>query len=122
MGKKGSSPYLKKLFNQWNRKFWRGKLPEETVVRWASSRELASVLGEKRAVWGVFFYEGEKRGERPTILLNDVMRRKKWGNTARATLVHEMCHLEGKARDHHGETFNRRMLRVAKLGIFDSIW
>lgn len=87
-------------------------------MRWVSSREWPKILGKKKVPWGVFFYDEGV----PTILLDDVMKRKRWGSLRNGTILHEMVHLTLKGRDRHGKAFEREMQRLARLGAFKGIW
>lgn len=112
-----SEPYLKRLFNQFNRLYWGNRLPSDITVRWASARELKIVTGSKSVPWGLFVGTNP-----PTILLDQEIQKRGWGTLRDTTLLHEMCHLEGKGRGNHGPAFVRRMRRLATLGAFDKLW
>ena len=87
-------------------------------MRWVSARSLRV---KKMSAWGAFYYWDEERTQ-PVIELNDELRKREWDSTAEGTLLHEMVHLEGKGRDNHGKVFDKRMLRIAKLGAFHHVW
>jgi hypothetical protein len=85
-----------RLFDEFNRRYWRGRLPRYRVIRWRFKNELLGRCDNKRR----------------TILLRSDLR----GETLRLTLLHEMCHI-GKGRGYdHGPVFLRKAHRLVKLG------
>lgn len=119
-----SDRYLKTLFNDINQRFYRWTLPEETIVRWASRAEMLRAVGgrSKHPCLGLFGYEMVGDRELPVIRIYDLLRKKGWGSVTKETLLHEIAHLEGKGRDDHGPAFDKRMLRLARLGAFSHVW
>ncbi len=86
-----------RLFDELNRKYWRGKLPKYRVIRRAVlfGRCLGLCSNDSR-----------------TILL----RRDLEGEALRLTLLHEMCHIGPESGYDHGPRFLRKLRRLARLG------
>lgn len=104
---------LKQIFKQYNKLYFGGKLPANTVVNWkCRDRDL---MGE------AFAHE-----EPPIIRLNPNM--KTFPTVVRQVLLHEMVHVEahavygGKMRGEHGKWFHERMLELCVAGAFIGLW
>ncbi len=87
-----------RVFDEFNRRYWRGRLPKYRVIR------RAQVLG--RAL-------GRCYNLTQTILL----RKDLSDEDVRLTLLHEMCHIGPDVRgDVHGPRFRRKLHRLVRLG------
>ena len=85
------------LFDDLNRRYWRGRLPKYRVIRLDLSHN--KLLG---------YCNNQRR----TIILH----KHQTGEDLRLTLLHEMCHI-GNARGlDHGATFQRKVRRLVNLG------
>lgn len=104
-----SDPKLQKLFADYNKRYFGGRLPRETVVRW--SRKVASECLEGQCFgyprWEILLRPGLKRDE----------------EELRGTLLHEMVHLLEDVEDPltltdggHGTWFKRQMRRLERQG------
>ena len=119
-----SSPYLKRLYNRFNRLYWKGKLPSDVIVRWASSQELSG-QGFNRAPWGIAI-PGDKR-DPGVILLDSELQRRNWGKVRDLTLLHEMAHIalpkahHQKSRSKKVGVFRKEMRRLAAIGALDDL-
>ena len=84
------------LFDELNRRYWRGRLPKYRVIR----RNLSGKL------------LGRCDNERRTILLDN----NQIDEDLRLTLLHEMCHIGRTPGWEHGPTFRRKVNRLVRLG------
>jgi len=98
---------LEKTYRQYNRKYFRNRLPKvaDVDLRWADIPEMGYELG----------------GE---IVLNRRYRHR--AAVWKLTLLHEMVHLGLPHVKHpkrfHGKEFQKEMLRLAKAGAFKGLW
>ena len=81
------------LFDELNRRYWRGRLPYYRVIR----RDLA-----KKEI------RGKCNNESQTILLEKTLE----DDEIRATLLHEMCHIGNGPGYDHGPRFLRKLRRL----------
>ncbi len=107
--------HLKRLYTHFNRKWFAGALPNNTVVMFAKCQRGMLATTEYIPVEGV-----------PAVIsIAPILRRVGWDVTA-MTLLHEMVHLDLLLRlgngHNHGKRFNERMLKLAKDGAFDRYW
>lgn len=86
-----------RLFDEFNRKYWRNRLPKYRVIRRATLR------GECLGICS---------NQTKTILL----RRDLAGEDLRLTLLHEMCHIGTDSWCGHGPRFLRKVHRLRRLG------
>jgi hypothetical protein len=105
-----SMTHLQRLYRQYNRRYFHGKLPK------------CKVQYDRRI--GRFGWLGEFDDDGPVIRITNEIRG--WDGIVKSTLLHEMVHLElngkGPGWKDHGREFDRRMLRLAKQGAFRGIW
>jgi len=121
---------LKRKFNEYNKKYFGGKLPADTVVDWHYALK-DNAMGRCH-VHGVTAcnqipkdYGNGKCNEKHLILINTDL----YNNVfvSLMTLLHEMVHLEGavgnrKQAESHGKEFTARMRKLATQGAFDKLW
>ena len=88
--------HASRLFDELNRKYWRGRLPRYRVIQRASLRDLL----------------GQCDNTRRTILLAPHSSPEK----LRLTLLHEMCHIGTGPGHSHGPRFLRKLRRLVRLG------
>lgn len=95
---------LERVYRQYNRKYFAGKLPQppEIVLRWKRMNAL------------IAYQEGDE------IVVNSRFRR--WNSIWESALLHEMVHLELPAAVVHGKKFQDRMLQLAKAGAMKGLW
>lgn len=86
-----------RLFDELNRKYWRGRLPRYRVIERASLRANC---------------RGQCNNARRTILLAPHPS----PEALRLTLLHEMCHIGTGAGYDHGQRFLRKLRRLVRLG------
>ncbi len=86
-----------RLFDEFNRRYWRGRLPTYRVIR------RAVILGRCLGLCS---------NDSRTILL----RRELQGELLRLVLLHEMCHIGTGSGHDHGPRFVRKLCRLARLG------
>lgn len=107
-----SAPTLKRMFDQYNRRFFRNRLPNDTIVRWSSNIKWEGDEGQYNA------------DDPPLIEICSSLKRKT--RQRNFTLLHEMVHADHDNREinceHHGKLFNRDMLRLACIGAFNGLW
>ena len=85
-----------RLFDELNRRYWRGRLPRYRVIR--------------RALLPRFL--GTCSDETQTILVDSSLA----GEMLRLTLLHEMCHIGTDKGYSHGPVFLRKLRRIERLG------
>jgi predicted metal-dependent hydrolase len=119
---------LKKLFHEFNARYFRNSLPRNTIVVYAD-------LTKKRALG----HCGERIEERKKLFngkskwvvvkrtpIIRIDNRLKFSTVLTAmTLAHEMCHLSlnrKHPRHKHGPLFNKEMKRLAARGAFNPYW
>ena len=101
-----TNAYLAWAYAEFNRKYFRNRLPHDMVVRFAADEG----CGTTYVQYGRPLY----------IILN---KRLAWHNMlADMTLLHEMVHVEHPEWRGHGPRFHKRMLQLAKAGAFKSCW
>ena len=124
------NPLLKRWFNEYNRRFFKHRLPD-TLVCWTDMKPVENgitPLGRclRPAIVRYKVIGGKKwvrfKSDRPMIFISDVLWKRNWLSLARETLLHEMCHLALPARLSHGLRFQKEMLRIAKAGAFKGLW
>lgn len=89
--------YASQLFDELNRKYWRGQLPRYRVI------ERASLPADRL---------GQCDNARRTILLAPHPS----PEALRLTLLHEMCHIGTGPGSDHGPRFLRKLRRLVQLG------
>lgn len=110
-----SDPQLRRWYLDYNRRWFNGDLPEDTVrVMW---EPCGGAVAETEPVGD----EGEL-----IIRINPCLRgvgSKPRHSNARFALIHEMVHVKlwGKAA-HHGVKFQQEMLSLAQDGAFKNLW
>jgi hypothetical protein len=122
---------LKYYFNEYNSRYFGGRLPRDTKVVWGELADINAigVYNEGRKIF-VRRVRGINKGKlrlaysvRDEIIID--WRLKSIFRIAMSTLLHEMAHqkLRNKDRgDGHGHIFQREMKRLAKLGAFHYLW
>ncbi len=88
-----------RLFDDLNRRHWRGRLPRYRVVR-------LELLPGRETVTGVC------RHRTRTILV----KRELSGDRLRVTMLHEMAHVAARDEPGHGPRFRSQLLRLAARG------
>lgn len=107
-----SDPRLKRIFNEYNRKWFGGKLPGSTVVRWARSKKDLKFECESKTVLAC--------ADNETIVMSPWM--KGSTNLCRFTMLHEMVHVKLPPIAGHGPRFQKEMHRLARAGAFAKLW
>ena len=108
-----SDRQLKLAFSRYNKKYFEGFLPDDTELWW---EPLSNADGMTCPVWEVDSGKFVIRID-PGI--------KGFGAYWRATLLHEMVHIDLWSRHpkhQHGKLFNDRMLKLAQDGAFNRLW
>lgn len=104
---------LKTRYDKFNKLYWDGQLPSETIVGWDDGLD-AGTSGETLAIQHdsgqMVFLIHLNAGEIVTKQERD------------GTVLHEMCHVKLYPVMNHGRQFNEEMLRIATRGAFFGIW
>ena len=108
-----SSPYLKRLYREYNRKYFGGSLPKIWLIFGQAREWRASKLG-KTTCAATFFEDGKPIGIAVRYYKH------KSTNYFKADLLHEMAHV-ANPRANHGRAFKREMRRLMMAGAFDNI-
>jgi hypothetical protein len=110
-----SNRSLKRLYNQYNKKFFGNKLPNITVGFASPGELLKQGLGKKTCAVTLF----DKH--QPIAIYVKRYKRKEWPYI-KSDLLHEMAHVALPFRVNHGPRFQAEMLRLAQAGAFKKIW
>ena len=108
-----SDKQLKHWFSKYNRKWFNGELPEDTVVIW---EPVNGCFAETCPIY-------EVEAGKFIIRMNPSQRG--WPSFWKLTLLHEMCHLHlwnEHPKHNHGKVFDREMQRLALAGAFHNLW
>jgi predicted metal-dependent hydrolase len=97
---------LKSLYKRYNKKYWKGRLPDISVR-----------FADTEGAWGHTHFEGS---EPVYIEINRAVRT--WTRTVKFTLLHECCHVACPVQVEHGPRFDHEMLRLARAGAFHNLW
>src|SRR6185312_5666144 len=98
------SKFLRDSYKHFNRLYFKGKLPQDLTIGWASDRTLGGDMG-----WAF----GNN------ILINK--RLTEWSLVALQTVLHEMCHISKPSDDGHGKQFTKELKRLIRAGAFDPL-
>jgi hypothetical protein len=106
-----SQPTLKRLYRQYNKKYFGNKLPK-ILVAFATPKEfLKGGLGKKTLAVTLFKHEA------PVAIYIRRELDKHW-SYIKLDLLHEMAHVALPASVNHGPRFKAEMLRLEKAGAF----
>jgi hypothetical protein len=108
-----SNKYLKKSYDEFNKKYFSNELPKDMVVRFSRLRD----DDKFQEPCGITMF----KWDRPLyILINKKLR---WQSMlADFTLIHEMVHVAHPEINGHGPRFQKQMMRLAKAGAFKTLW
>jgi|SRR5579875_423972 len=123
-----SSASWKKLFDYYNKKYFKSKLDNNTVVIAAELAPKDLRKGRKTLNFGLLVRSNKLKTEdlcfiHPPIIVINVKIHESLSSMA-LTLLHEMIHLSlahKKLRNDHGREFKNEIRRLARLGAFDSL-
>lgn len=107
-----SHSYLKCLYNLYNKRFFKDKLPHDTIVFFAT--KIGRVKSLKRSACAITLMTT------PRIIVIQKSKSKSM-RYAMSDLLHEMVHVS-KPRAEHGKVFQDEMKRLAKEGAFEGVW
>ena len=106
-----SHPRLKKLYREYNKKYFGGKLPN-LRVNFITPGGMKKYFGVGRATCAITCF---KKGIfTPVSIYVSENRFKSW-RYVKGDLLHEMCHVS-KPRANHGKVFQDEMKRLAEVG------
>lgn len=116
-----SNRYLKRLYNEYNRKYFGGRLPETAIVQWKGRRAMQE---GKFTLWGSADWVDTGEETVPVIELNRIMKVNGWQSVMKQVLLHEMVHLSAGRRVNHGPKFDAEMIRIARPphNAFHGLW
>ena len=109
-----ASSYLKGLYNIYNRRYFNGKLPEDTRLYFVPKIGKSKSAEKSNCAVTYIYAEGP-----PAILIQKT--KFKSMRYVVSDLLHEMSHLS-KPRADHGKVFQGEMKRLADLGAFKEVW
>ena len=109
-----SNRTLKRLYNEYNHRYFAGKLPDVQIEFVTPEEMKRSGLAKHTCAVTCF-----NPGFRPAIFISRT-KHKTWGYI-RSDLIHEMCHIS-KPRANHGKVFQDEMKRLALMNAFQDIW
>jgi len=117
MAEQMSNRYLRRIYDEYNKKWFEGRLPR-LPVQWGDSRTFTRREG--RSTLAVTDYES---GKPIGIRFAPRMRRYREHQLVRFTMLHELVHVEQPAHHaDHGRCFNDRMKELANAGAFIGLW
>ena len=109
-----SHPYLQKLYRQYNKKYFGGKLPAIRINFVSPADMKKSGLG--RGTCAVTCFEN---GVAVAVYIS-ITRYKTW-RYIKSDILHELCHI-AHPKAEHGPVFENEMKRLASAGAFKGIW
>lgn len=101
-----SNRWLRERYCTFNRLYFRGRLPLDTLVMW--THRLPTNVSAR-----TYYTE--------PIMISINCALEPWTDFVEMDLLHEMCHLATKG-NRHGRLWQGEMLRLAKIGAFASRW
>ena len=106
---------LKRAFLSFNRRYFNGRLPKETEVKYSKK------IFRKHHFLGHAIYL-----KNALSLIRIAKELKRTPTIAQLVLLHEMCHIalmqQGRFLENHGTRFQKLMLKLAKKGAFKDLW
>lgn len=109
-----SNPWLKKLYRQYNRKYFGNKLPLDIFVVFGNARTWRSARISKNSAAVTFIKGGKPLG----IVIRYY--KHKGRPYIKCDLLHEMIHV-AHPRASHGPIFKQEVRRLAALGALDKL-
>ena len=109
-----SHPYLKRLYRQYNRKYFGGQLPN-ICVRFGNAQAMKQAGVPRGTLAATLLSNGKPYA----IVIRDYAN-KSW-RYIKADLLHELVHVAHPRAD-HGPVFENEMKRLANLGAFKGVW
>lgn len=109
---------LERIYRTYNRKYFDGKLPDDTQIFW--NDEITETDKPKELTHGltIQFEDEETKHRFFMIYINPNVTAM---GVTRMTLLHEMCHVSlGTGR--HGKRFEEEMKRIASRDAFKGLW
>lgn len=108
-----SHPTLKRLYREYNRRYFAGKLPNIWIIFGQAREWRASKLG-KTTCAATFYEDG--------IPIGIAIRyyKHKGVQYVKTDLLHEMIHVS-KPRANHGPAFKKELRRLMDAGAFDNL-
>jgi hypothetical protein len=107
-----SHPTLKRLYRQYNKKYFGNKLPKGTTVTFANPAHFVKTgLGKKTCAITFFLHE------KPPVIVIKRFKQKHW-SYIKLDLLHEMAHVKLPINVNHGPRFKAEMARLEKAGAF----
>jgi len=118
----GSIAWLRELYRELNKEYYRNKLPKRLPITWFDLP--GNIIARVR--WTAYVIDRKTTAYKPKVMHFD--RRLKGRHLQRQvgmSMLHEMAHLklgtEVECREWDGE-FDKEMLRLAKAGAFNRFW
>ena len=108
---------LKRLYNEYNRKYFSGKLPS-IEINFITPGQMKKFFGLNRATCAVTCF---KEGTTETVAIYISRNFLKCWRYVRADLLHECVHVAHPKAD-HGKVFQDEMKRLAMRGAFEDVW
>jgi hypothetical protein len=112
-----NNSYLKRLYNEYNKKYFYGKLPN-IVVGYVTTRQLKRDRVQKGTC---AFTSFDPKVRTMPIAIGIHFDRSKSMTYIKADLLHEMAHV-ANPRANHGLVFQKEMKRIAQAGAFVGVW
>ena len=98
---------LQRYYRAANRLYFGNRLPKDMPMRFANIRELGKTwVCKHNAVLGIEISSRLRCISAVTVMV----------------VLHEMLHVEKTRYKGHGWRFDKRMLRLAKMGAFNGLW
>ena len=110
---KRTAPKLKKLYDRLNKRWFRNRLPKNTVIYWCPNLKWSGSIG-------MAWYTAPFR-------IDIAREMKNYPRLTESVLIHEMVHLAlfqkfGADGVGHGKPFQKRMLKLARAGALKRLW
>ena len=112
-----SHPTLRKLYREYNRKYFGNKLPK-IHLDFVTPAQMKKFFGVGRACCAITCF---KKGTTTPVAIYISQNRYKSWRYVKGDLLHELCHC-ARPRADHGPAFEEEMRRIAAMGAFKDIW
>ena len=112
-----NNSYLKRLYNQYNKKYFDGRLPN-ILVGYVTTRQLKQARVKKGTC---AFTSFDPKFTTIPVAIGIHFNRSKSMTYIKADMLHEMAHV-ANPRANHGPVFQKEMKRIAQAGAFIDVW
>lgn len=113
-----SNPALKKIYNEYNKRWFGGKLPVAVKIYWGKDGECLGQVEYEGVVRRTNALQKYEKAD-IEIVLNKATR--KFPRIFRTTILHECCHVKLLPNRHHGDKFQQEIRRLVRIGAYNDL-